>query len=116
MTSEDSSRLLVLWTDGDKEAALNMVFMYTINSKLHGWWDEVVLLVWGSSSRLSSEDKDVQAQITSALEAGVRVIACRRCAENLNVVEPLEKLGIEVFYTGQFLTDWLKSGDQVLTI
>jgi hypothetical protein len=46
----------------------------------------------------------------------VRVIACRKCAENLYVVEELEKLGVEVFYTGEFLTNWLKSGERVLTI
>jgi microcompartment protein CcmK/EutM len=66
------SKLLILWTTGDKDVALNMVLMYAINSKLKGWWDEVVLLVWGSSSRLASQDKEVQSQIASALKAGVR--------------------------------------------
>jgi len=116
MASQASSRLLVLWANGDKEVALNMVFMYTINSRRNSWWDEVVLLLWGSSSRLAAEDQDVQAQIALARNHGVRVIACKKCAQNLNVVEALEVLGIEVFYTGQFLTDWLKSGDRTLTI
>ena len=116
MTSESPSRLLVLWASGEKETALNMVLMYTTNSKLHNWWEEVVLLVWGAASRLAAEDPDVQACIVAARQAGVRVIACIACARNLGVVEPLQQQGIEVFPTGQFLSDWIKSGDKVLSV
>ena len=28
----------------------------------------------------------------------------------------LQQQGIEVFFTGQFLSDWLKSGDKVLSV
>jgi hypothetical protein len=116
MSAGSPSRLLVLWTTGDKETALNMVLMYTLNSRLRDWWDEVTLLVWGAASRLTAEDADVQAQLGAAQRAGVRVIACIACARNLGVVEPLQQLGIEVFPTGQFLTDWLKSGDRFVSI
>jgi hypothetical protein len=116
MAVNSPSRLLVLWTSGDKETALNMVLMYTTNSRLHAWWDEVTLLVWGAASRLAAGDEDVQAGIAAARRAGVRAIACLACAQNLGVVEALQAQGIEVFYTGQFLTDWLKSGDKVLSV
>jgi hypothetical protein len=113
---DNPNRLLVLWTNGDKQTSLNMVFMYSINARLHGWWDEVVLLLWGSPSALSAVDAEVQDEIARAKECGVRVIACKKCAENLGVVGLLEQQGIEVFYTGEFLTDWLKSGDRVLSV
>jgi hypothetical protein len=116
VTVQDYSKLLIVWTTGDKDVALNMVFMYTINSKLHDWWKDVVLLIWGSSTMLSARDKEIQERIAAAQKEGVRVIACKRCAENLHVVQELERLGIEVFYTGQFLTDWLKSGERILTV
>jgi hypothetical protein len=116
MPTETPSRLLILWTTGDRDTALNMVFMYGINSHLRNWWEEVTLLVWGAASRLAATDEEVQAQVAAAQRAGVRVIACIACARNLGVVEPLQQLGIEVFPAGQFLTDWLKSGDRVLTI
>jgi len=38
---------VVLWTSGDKEVALKMVFMYTLNSRLKGWWDEIKLIIGG---------------------------------------------------------------------
>jgi len=116
VTTQEYSKLLIVWATGDKDVALNMVFMYAINSRLHDWWKEVVLLIWGSSSGLSAQDSEVQSKIASAKKEGVRVIACKKCAENLHVVEELEKLGVEVFYTGEFLTNWLKSGERVLTI
>lgn len=116
MSAEQSSKILILWTSGEKETALDMVFMYAMNSLIHGWWDEVTVLVWGASTRLAAEDIEVQHRISTAIEDGVRVIACRRCAENLSVTGQLEELGIEVFYTGEFLTGWLRSGDKLLTV
>ena len=113
---DNPSRLLLLWTNGEKDTSLNMVFMYAINSKLNHWWDEMVLLLWGAPSGLAARDSEVQDEIARAQQSGVRVIACKKCAENLGVVEKLEQQGIEVFYTGVFLTDWLKSGDRVLSI
>ncbi len=36
MTEKDDG-LVVVWTSGDREVALEIVFMYTLNSKLKGW-------------------------------------------------------------------------------
>lgn len=119
MTGTNRKKLHVLWTSGGKETALNMVFMYTINALKHEWWDEVTLLIWGDATQLSSQDTEVQQAIRQAQEAGVKVIACKKCAENLGVVETLETLetlGVEVFYTGTLLTEWLQSGVKLLTI
>ena len=46
----------------------------------------------------------------------MEVIACRRCAELLDRVDALKALGVKVFYTGEYLTDWLKSGKRLLSI
>jgi len=112
----EPSKLLILWASGEKETALHMVFLYGINCRKKGWWDEVTLLVWGAATRLAAEDAEVQAQIAAAREVGVRVIGCKRCAEKLEVVEILEGLGVELFYTGEFLTDWLQSGKKMLAV
>ena len=46
--------LIVLWTSGDREVALKMAFMYTLNSKRFDWgWKEVTLVVWGPSCETS---------------------------------------------------------------
>jgi hypothetical protein len=111
---EDS--LLILWTGGDRVAALEMVLMYGHNAKIHGWWDHVTLLVWGPSQTLLASDGTVQNRVAEMREAGVRVVACRACAEDLGLADDLPALGCEVFFTGEFLTDWLKSGKRVLAL
>jgi hypothetical protein len=40
----------------------------------------------------------------------------KQCAESYDVVSQLEEQDIEVFYTGEFLSDWLKSDSSILTI
>ena len=38
----EEEKLVILWTSGDREVALKMVFMYTYNAKKYGWWDETM--------------------------------------------------------------------------
>ncbi|HAA46896.1 MAG TPA: DsrE family protein [Synergistaceae bacterium] len=116
MSADTSGQLLVLWTSTERETVDNMVFLYTMNSKIKGWWEEVTLLIWGSTARLVAEDETIRENIQGFLENGIRVIACRKCAENLGVAEKLESMGIEVFYTGEFLTEWMKSGKALLSV
>jgi hypothetical protein len=44
-TIAPSDKLVVLWTSGDRDVAMNMVFMYTLNAKLAGWWPDVTFIV-----------------------------------------------------------------------
>jgi hypothetical protein len=115
MIMENNDKLVVLWTSGDREVAEKMVFMYTQNSKLRGWWKDVTLIVWGPSSKLLSQDSGLQDYIQSIKGVGVEVVACRACADEYGVTSDLESLGIEVKYMGEPLTSYLKSGIKVLT-
>jgi hypothetical protein len=108
--------LLVLWTSKDKTTAINMVFMYAENSKIKGWWKDITLLIWGASAKLVSDDKEIRYSIKSLQQVDVKIIACKQCAEQLNIVEVLENIGIEVFYTGEFITNWIKSNKKIITI
>lgn len=107
--SAKPSELVVLWTTGDREVALKMVFMYTLNSKLKGWWKDVTFIVWGSSSKLISLDTELQAHLLKMKEAGVKLMACKACADMYGVSDDLEKLGIDVKYMGQPVTEFLKN-------
>jgi len=112
---EGPSKLMVLWTSGDREVALKMVFMYTFNAKKRGWWDQIRFVVWGPSSKLLSEDKELQKGIKDMMDAGVEVQACKACADQYGVSDKLTALGIEVKYMGVPLTDMLKGGWASLT-
>jgi hypothetical protein len=93
-----------------------MVFMYTINSLIHGWWEKVTLIIWGAPAKLVSEDLAIQKKIREALDAGVHITACKACADQLGVTEALENLQIEVKYWGQPLTEVLKNNEPLLTV
>lgn len=115
MSNRSTDELLVVWTSGEREVALKMVFMYAGNAKKHGWFRSVTLLCWGPSQRLLTEDRELQQDVLAMVDQGVRVIACKACADSYPVTEQLEELGVEVFYTGEFLTDWIKSGKPLVS-
>lgn len=105
---DNKDKLVVLWTSGDKEVAMKMVFMYTYNAKKYQWWNHITLLVWGPSSKLLSEDKELQDYVKKMQELGIETLACKACADSYEVSEKLEKLGITVRYTGKDLTTFIK--------
>jgi len=102
-------QLVVVWTSGDKEVAMNMVLMYTYNAKKQEWWQDVTLLIWGPSQEVLTENKEVQDYVKKIQEAGVKVMACKACANICGVAGNLTELGIEVKYTGQDLTEFIKN-------
>jgi hypothetical protein len=108
-------KLVVIWTSGDREVAFKMVFMYTLNCKRHGWWDDVTLIVWGPSAKILSEDKELQDEIKKIIDAGIKVRACKACSDQYGVSEKLEELGVTVLYVGEELTDYIKEGRHILT-
>ena len=112
--STDRKTLVVLWTSGDREVALKMVFMDTLNAKLQGWWEKVILIVWGPSARLLSQDEELREKIAQMKEAGVVLEACKACADLYGVAPDLEALGIEVKYMGVALSEYLKEEDRAV--
>lgn len=101
-------KLVVVWTSGDKEVAMKMVFMYTYNARKYGWWDDITLLVWGPSSKLLSDDKELQEYVRKMLNEGIEVLACKACADMYEVADDLSQIGVTVRYTGEDLTNFIK--------
>ena len=62
----EKTHLYVLWTNDNPVTALNMVFMYTVNSLIHGWWENVILIIWGASAKLVNENLVIQEKIKEA--------------------------------------------------
>jgi hypothetical protein len=50
------------------------------------------------------------------LNHGITIEACKACCDNLGVTDKLTELGINVRYMGEALTDYIKSGEKILTI
>ena len=112
---KNEDQLVVLWTSGDREVALKMAFMYTLNSKKFGWWQDITLVVWGPSAKLLSEDQELQDYIKKIIASGVVVKACKGCADLYGVSKKLTDLGIIVKYMGE-LTNYLKENRKILCL
>jgi len=114
-SANQQNRLAVVWASSDPEVAHKVCLMYTHAAKRKGWFQEVVLVVWGPSSRLLAADKDLRNKVKAMIADGVRVQACVVCADSYGVSERLRQMGIEVKGMGKPLTDMLTSGWKVLT-
>ena len=118
MITDESDRLVVLWTSGDREVFLKMIHMYSFNAKKRDWWKEVVIIVWGPSSRLLATDHELQEKVKELIETGVILKACKGCSDwyGIGVSEKLKEIGVEVLYVGGEFTEYLKSKSRVLTL
>ncbi len=108
-------KLHVLWTTGEKDVAIRMVFVYLLNAKSMGWWDEIHLIIWGPSANLLAEDRLVQRELDYLLQSGIIIEACQGCTDAYGVTDKITALGIPVKYMGEPLTDILNSDDKLLT-
>ncbi|MBN2350202.1 MAG: DsrE family protein [Bacteroidales bacterium] len=109
-----NEKLVIVWTSGEREVALKMVFMYTYNTQRFNWWKDVTLIVWGPSTKLLSEDTELQEYIKKIMDAGIVVKACKACSDAYGVSDKIADLGITVKYVSEF-TDYIKEGRHILT-
>lgn len=108
-------QLNILWTSNDKDTFQKMVAMYAKNSINNGWWEAVNIIIWGGSTRLSAEDKDVQKELKKLISLGITVEACKACADSLKASATLKELGIEVKYMSK-LTKLIKDKEHLLSV
>ena len=114
-TTQNPDTLCILWTSGDPDVALKMVFMYANAAKQNKWFEQVELIIWGPSSRLTSENKEIQETLAKMMKAGVKIEACKACADQYGVSDKLKSLDIDVKYMGKPLTEILKSNKKLMT-
>ena len=108
-------KLNVLWTTGEKDVALRMIFIYLMDAKSMGWWDDITLIIWGPSAKLLADNKLVQREVDFLLQSGIIVIACQGCTEAYGITEKIASLGIEVRFMGEPLTALLHSDEKLIT-
>jgi hypothetical protein len=109
-------KINILWTTDNKDTVFNMLIMYAINSKTNKWWQDVNVIIWGASAKLAGTDAKVQTEIIEMINQGVTIEACKDCCDSFGVTAVLTKIGINVRYMGEPLTDYIKNGEKILTI
>ena len=109
-------RLNILWTNSDEIMFDKMVAMYARNAKINGWWNEITVLIWGSTAKIAANSELVELRIRELLQVGVNVVACKACSDSLGTTDKLQNMGINVKYLGEELTRILKSDEKLLSI
>lgn len=114
--SGNKDKLLILWSSGDIEVAKKMVLLYSSVMMERGYWNEAMLMIWGPSAKLLAHNLELQEKVKEIKKSGVTVNACVVCANEYKVSKILEDIGVELVHTGEYLTNYLKDGWNVITI
>ena len=110
-----ANKLLLVWSSQDREVASKLVLLYSSVILPRGYWDEAILMIWGPSAKLLSEDTELQEKVKEIAKTGVKLQACVVCTDDYGVSAELEALGVELTHTGEMLTEALQSDWKTIT-
>ena len=110
-----ATRVFVVLSSGDREVALEVGLVYPLNAAKKKWMEEVKLIIFGPSEKVAAYDAEIQGRIKELLEAGIEVMACKWCADRMNITGILDDAGIKVVYVGSIMSELLKDGWASLT-
>lgn len=108
--------LFILWTNADVITAKLMVFMYAENACKQKLWDNIMIIIWGSTAKLAAENKAVQEKINELQEMGISFSACVTCAKELDVEDDLKELGIDLVKWLHPMTEIVKGHKNMITV
>jgi len=110
-----ANKVFVILSSGDREVALEVGLVYPLNAAIKKWMDEVKVIIFGPSEKIAAYDAEVQGRLKQLQEAGIEVMACKWCADRMNITGKLEEAGIKVVYVGSIISELLKDGWASLT-
>jgi len=110
-----SDTLVVMWSSGDPEVAMKACLMYAHAAKKYNWFKEVILIVWGPSEKLLSENSILKEKVAAMKKDGIIVEACIACSNMYGVTNELKVCEVDVKGMGVPLTRYLKRGYKVIT-
>lgn len=110
-----ATKVFILLSSGDKEVALEVGLIYPLNAAKNKWMDEVRVIIFGPAEKVAAYSPEVQEKLKELQEAGVEIMACKWCADRMNITGILEEAGIKVVYVGSIISQLLKDGWASLT-
>ena len=110
-----ATKLFVLLASGDRGVALEVGLFYPLTVAKEKWMDEVKVIIFGPSEKLAAYDSKVQKRLKRLQEAGIEVMACKYCADRMNITSKLEEAGIKVVYVSSIMAQMIKEGWASLT-
>jgi hypothetical protein len=108
--------LYIVWTNSDEIVFDKMVAMYARTARIENYWNEITIIIWGSTPKLTAESEIVGQRIKELLQVGVKVSACKSCCDSFGVTEKIIDMGVEVKYWVEDFTRLIKEDRKILTI
>lgn len=105
-----ATKLFVMLASQDREVALECGLEYPLNAAKTRWMDEVKVIFFGPSEKIAAYDTQVRDKIKNLQDAGVEILACKWCADRMNITGVLEQAGIKVVYVGPIISQLIKDG------
>ncbi len=112
----EDNELYILWHSDNFITAEKLVFKYAMNCRLHGWFNQVTIIIWGASSQLAIRNPYIQKLIKESMDHGIKVSACKACADELESTDALAELGVELRYWGKPLSELLQNKKKILSV
>ena len=110
-----ATKVFILLSSGDRELALDVGLVYSLNAAKNKWMDEVKVIIFGPAEKLAVYSPEVQEKLKELQETGIEIMACKWLADEWNITGKLEDLGIKVVYVGTIISQLLKDGWASLT-
>ena len=84
--------------------------MYALNSLKYGWMEDVKVILFGPAQDLLLEDEKFRDLIQEYMEIEENVFACKFISDRDEKSDDLDKLGIQVKYVGEMISNYIKDG------
>ncbi len=104
-----SDKVLVIISTSDAGKARTGA-MYALNSLKNGWMEEVKIVLFGPAQDLLLVDEELQNRIKEYQEIEESVVACKFISDRDEKSEALSKIGIQVQYVGEMISNYIKEG------
>ncbi len=104
-----NDKLVVIISTGEREKARTGL-MYAINALLHGWMEDVKIIIFGPAEALIVEDKELQEKLQTYQDLGHEAVACRFLSDASDLSAKIEGIGVKVDYVGENISKLIKSG------
>lgn len=84
--------------------------MYALNALKYGWMEDVKIILFGPAQDLLLDDEKFRELIQEYQEIEENVVACKFISDRDEKGKELDKLGIQVEYVGEMISNYIKDG------
>jgi len=101
---------VLIWLASGEVEKLRPGILYGTNARKFGWLEDVQFVVFGESERLMLERQDLFELLQDNSTA-----YCKFVADDMEITPALEEMGAKVIFVGDYISNFIKQGYQVIT-